>query len=124
MTAEEDAIRARRKATNRLIADKAATRLAPFFADDAVVLVGEGEPLIGADAILAAFAAQFADRSFTGYERRPETVEVAGDAAAETGRWVGFWLGRPGLSGRYLASWRKRRGQWVIVQELYVTLAG
>ncbi|OYX31602.1 MAG: DUF4440 domain-containing protein [Caulobacterales bacterium 32-69-10] len=125
-TEAEAAIRARRKLTNRLIAEHQAARLRPFFADDAVVIVGGGGLITGADAIIAAFAAQFAEPGFNAYERAAETVEVAagGDRAAETGRWTGRWLGRPDMTGRYLAAWRKVGGQWVIEQEMFVTLAG
>lgn len=122
----EAAVRARRKLTNRLIADHQAPRLAPFFAEDAAVIVGDGGLILGARAVIEAFDAQFRDPAFVAYERTPETVEITagGDRAAEAGRWVGRWLGRPEMSGRYLAAWAKVRGQWVIAQELYVTLIG
>jgi ketosteroid isomerase-like protein len=125
-TSAEAAVRARRKLTNRLIAEHQAARLRPFFADDASVIVGDGGLILGAMAVIAAFDAQFGDPSFVAYERTAETVEVADDGqrAAESGRWVGGWRGREPMSGRYLAAWRKVRGQWVIEQELYVTLAG
>ena len=123
-TEAEAAVRARRKLTNRLIAEHQAARLRPFFADEAVVIVGDGGVIASAEAIVAAFAAQFAEAGFNTYERVTETVEIAagGERAAEAGRWTGCWLGRPELTGRYLAAWRKLRGQWVIEQEMYVTL--
>ncbi|HTI66660.1 MAG TPA: nuclear transport factor 2 family protein [Caulobacteraceae bacterium] len=126
MDAAETAILTRRKLTNRLIAEHRAARLRPFFADDASVMVGGGAALLGADTVVAAFDAQFRDAAFVTYERTPQTVEVAADGqtAAEAGRWTGRWLGRPDMTGRYLAAWTKVRGQWVIAQELYVTLAG
>jgi len=119
-TAPEDAIRARRRLTNKLIAEKAATRLRPFFAADAKLIPGDGGLILGADAIVAAFAEQFADPRFVPYMRTPDTVEIdaAGERAAETGRWTGA-----GLSGAYMAAWRKVTGQWVIESELFVTLA-
>ncbi|MDZ4372148.1 MAG: nuclear transport factor 2 family protein, partial [Phenylobacterium sp.] len=64
-TAPEDAIRARRKLTNRLIARHAAERLRPFFLRDANVIVGDGILILGADAVISAFQAQFADPAFT-----------------------------------------------------------
>ena len=42
MTAPQDAIRARRKLTNRLIAAHDARRLAPFFDPQATLISGEG----------------------------------------------------------------------------------
>ena len=123
MTAPEDAIRARRKLTNKLIAGHEAQRLRPFFTPDVKLIVGDGELILGADAVLQAFAAQFAEPDFIAYIRETATVEVdaTGDRAAEQGRWTGRWKDRE-MGGTYLAVWRKVTGQWVIESELYVTL--
>ena len=120
MTAPEDAIRARRRLTNKLIAAKEATRLRPFFAPDARLIAGDGGLILGADAILEAFAAQFHEPGFVAYVRTPDSVEIdtSGSRAAEIGRWAGA-----GVSGAYMAAWRKVTGQWVIESELFVTLA-
>jgi len=120
VTAPEDAIRARRRLTNKLIAAKEAARLRPFFAPDARLIAGDGGLILGADAIVEAFATQFREPGFQPYVRAPDTVEVdkAGEGAAETGRWAGA-----GVSGAYMAAWRKVTGQWVIESELFVTLA-
>jgi len=123
--AAEDAIRARRKLTNRLIAAHDAARLAPFFAAEANLIAGDGGLIAGAEAIVAAFAAQFRDPEFGTYVRETESLEIdaAGERAAEAGRWTARW--RAGEThGRYLAAWRKQTGQWVIESELYITLAG
>ena len=122
MTAPEDAIRARRRLTNKLIAGHEAQRLRPFFASDVKLIVGDGALILGADDVIAAFAAQFAEPGFTAYVREAETVEIdaAGLRAAERGRWS--VTGRA-LGGSYLAVWRKVTGQWVIESELYVTLS-
>ncbi|THD59676.1 nuclear transport factor 2 family protein [Phenylobacterium sp.] len=119
MTAAEDAIRARRRLTNKLIAAKEASRLRPFFTADARLIPGGGGLILGATAIVEAFAAQFLDPGFVAYVRTPETVEIDtdGDVAAETGRWTGN-----GQTGAYMAAWRKQTGQWVIESELFVTL--
>jgi ketosteroid isomerase-like protein len=124
MPAPETAVRAKRKLTNRLIAARDAARLRPHFTDDAVLIAGDGGLISGADAIVAAFASQFADPAFVAYVRATASVELADDGAraAETGRWVGRWQGRPEMSGAYLAAWRERRGQWLLERELYVTL--
>ena len=121
MTAPEDAIRARRRLTNKFIAEKQAQRLRPFFAADARVIPGGGGLILGADAIVEAFAQQFREPGFVAYVRTPVTVDVdgAGETAAEIGRWTGN-----GLSGAYMTAWRKLTGQWVIESELFVTLAG
>jgi hypothetical protein len=123
MPSTEDAIRARRRLTNKFIAAHEAPRLAPFFAADANLIGGEGGLIVGARAIVQAFAAQFAAPDFMAYERTPVTVTPDMDQAraAERGTWVGRWKDQT-LGGDYLAVWRKVTGQWVIEQELYVTL--
>jgi len=124
MPAPDVAIRAKRKLTNRLIAAHDAARLRPHLTDDMLLIVGDGELIGGADAVVAAFAGQFADAAFVAYERTTDTVELADDGrrAAETGRWVGRWKGGAEISGVYLAAWRESRGQWRLERELYVTL--
>ena len=120
----EKAIRARRKLTNRLIAEHQAERLRPFLVDEAVLIAGDGTPILGAPAIVAAFAAQFSDPDFVTYRR--DTVEVildeAGQRAAERGVWTAFDKGGEGPAGQYLAVWRLGLGQWRLESELYVTL--
>ena len=124
MTSPEDAIRARRRLTNRLIAAHDAGRLRPFLAPDVKVIVGDGGLITGADAVIAAFEAQFRDPDFAAYVRTPEQVDLdqAGERAAESGRWVGSWRSQQ-MTGVYLAAWRKVTGQWVIESETFVTLS-
>lgn len=124
MTAPADAIRARRKLTNRLIAAHDAGRLRPFLHPGITLITGDGTVLSGAAAVLDAFAAQFADPAFVTYERTTASVDLDREEAraAESGRWLATWRGAPTLSGTYLAVWCKVTGQWVIESELYVTL--
>lgn len=128
MTTPEDAIRARRRLTNRLIAGHEAARLKPFFDPAMHLIAGDGSVLAGAAAVLGAFEAQFRDPTFVTYVRETETVrlDVDGGRAAETGTWTAHWraLGvETPMSGTYLACWKKTLGQWVIESELYVTLS-
>jgi hypothetical protein len=125
VTAPEDAIRARRRLTNKLTAAHEAARLRPFLDPGVKVIVGHGGLIAGADAVIAAFEAQFRDPEFVAYVRTPDTVELdrAGLRAAESGRWVGSWRTAE-MSGTYLAAWRKATGQWLIESELFVTLDG
>jgi hypothetical protein len=120
MTAPDDAIRARRRLTNKFIVERQAERLRPFFLPDARLITGDGGLILGANGIVGAFAAQFADPHFTPYVRATQRVDVdgQGERAAEHGHWTGA-----GVSGSYLAVWRKVTGQWVIESELYVTLS-
>jgi ketosteroid isomerase-like protein len=124
MTTPEDAVRARRRLTNKLIAAHDASRLRPFFTPDVKLIVGDGDLILGVEAVLQAFAAQFVEPGFGAYVRETETVQVdaSGGRAAEHGRWTGRWADR-GMGGTYLAVWRKVTGQWVIESELYVTLS-
>lgn len=125
MTTPQDAIAARRKLTNKLIAAKDAARLRPFFDPRVTLIAGDGSLLLGAEDVLAAFASQFADRGFGAYIRTTEQIDLNSDGtrAAERGRWVGQWKDAPEQSGTYLATWKKVTGQWVIENELFVTLA-
>jgi len=127
VTAPADAVRARRKLTNRLIAAHDAARLRPFLHAEATMITGDGSLIVGAQAITQAFAGQFADPAFVHYVRTSAEVEIdqAGARAAEQGRWTALWRGADGettMAGTYLAVWRKVSGQWVIESELYVTL--
>ena len=124
MIAADAAIRARRKLTNKLIAAHEAERLRPFFLPDVNLIVGDGGLILGADAVIEAFAAQFRDPGFKTYLRETEAVSVdaAGLRAAESGRWTGVHADAE-LRGTYLAVWRNVRGQWAIESELYVTLS-
>lgn len=84
--------------------------------------------IAGAEAVLRAFAGQFADPTFESYVRTTEQVRLDQDRlrAAENGRWIGRWRGIDGgttLSGAYLAVWKKLLGLWIIESELYVQLA-
>lgn len=125
MTTPQDAIAARRKLTNKLIAAKDAARLRPFFDPRMTLIAGDGSLLLGAEDVLAAFASQFADKGFGAYIRTTEQIDIdaEGSRAAERGRWVGQWKDAPEQSGTYLAAWKKVTGQWVIENELFVTLA-
>lgn len=124
MPAPDIAIRAKRKLTNRLIAAHDAPRLRPHLTKDMLLIVGDGEPIWGADAVVAAFAQQFADPDFVAYVRTTETVEIAanGHRGAETGRWIGRSKSSPEITGVYMAAWHEHHGQWLLGRELYITL--
>ncbi|MEI7932927.1 MAG: nuclear transport factor 2 family protein [Alphaproteobacteria bacterium] len=125
MPSSDAAIRAKRKLTNRLIAAHDAARLRPHLTDDMILIVGDGDLICGADAVIAAFAGQFADPAFVAYVRTTGAVELTADGrrAAETGRWAGTWRGGLEMCGVYMAAWRESRGQWLLERELYVTLS-
>ena len=120
MTAPADAIQARRRLTNKFIAERQAERLRPFFMPNARLITGDGGLILGVEGIVTAFAAQFSDPGFTPYVRTTQRVDL--DAWAERAAEHGHWTGA-GMGGSYLAVWRKVTGQWVIESELFVTLA-
>lgn len=125
MTTPVDAILARRRLTNKLIAAKAAVRLRPFFDPRVYVIVGDGTLITGVEAVIAAFAAQFSDPDFVAFVRTPDVVELdtAGARAAERGTWVSVSRSEgEHIAGWYLAAWTKARGQWLIESETFVTL--
>ncbi len=127
MSAPEDAIRARRRLTNRLIAARDASRLKPFFAPDMKLIVGDGGLILGADDVVRAFAVQFAPPTSAVYERLTQSVQVddASVRAVEQGVWTGAWTEnsvRVLQTGVYTAVWRAVRGQWLIEAELYTGL--
>lgn len=124
MVPPDEAIRARRRLTNKLIAAHDAARLRPFLAADMKLIPGDGGLLVGSDAVIEAFAGQFRDPEFITYIRTTDSVTLNADAkrAAETGLWVAKWTSSQ-VSGTYLACWRKITGQWVIESELFITLA-
>lgn len=127
MTTPKDAILARRRLTNKLIASKEAARLKPFFVPGVTVIVGDGSLITGVEAVVAAFAAQFADPDFAAFIRTPEAVELdaAAERAAERGAWVAVSRSQgEHITGWYLAAWTKVRGQWLIESETFITLKG
>lgn len=127
MISPEETIRARRRLTNKFIAAHDAARLKPFFDPRINLIAGDGSLLLGAAAVIEAFAAQFRDPAFIAYVRTPDSVRLdgVGMRAAEAGAWIARWRGAQGevtMSGTYLAGWKKTIGQWVIENELYITL--
>lgn len=120
-----DAIAARRRLTNKLIAAHDADRLRPFLDPAINLIAGDGALIIGVEAVIAAYRDQFRDADFVTYVRTTDQITLDQDAAraAETGRWRATTRSAPELSGPYLAVWRKVRGQWLIQSELFVTLA-
>ena len=121
----ELAIRLRRAAFNRAIAEGDAGAIAPLLAADAVLVTGtDSAVIVGRKAQVAVWRREFGARDRMVYVRTPERIELSPLApiAMEHGRWEGSG-GGIGASGSYAAKWREVGGAWVIEAEIYLTLA-
>jgi hypothetical protein len=120
------AIRLRRAAFNRALADANLAAIGPLLAPQAILVTGTDSAILtGRKAQLAAWKREFAATPRTIYTRKPEAVVISTvePIAFEHGRWQGIVAGQLNASGTYTAKWRELGGQWVIEAELYLTLA-
>lgn len=125
MVNDDAIIRAQRAQSNMAIAARDLDGIVAVMTPDAVVSVAGGSRLSGRDASRAAFAEQFADRTFAGYTRETDRVVIADSAkqATEQGRWAGRWRLNSGdhvMRGTYTAEWRRVDGTWLIQSEIFV----
>ncbi|NYT41309.1 DUF4440 domain-containing protein [Sphingomonas sp. R-74633] len=124
----ELAIRLRRAAFNRALADADLAAIGPILASDVVLVAGTDSALItGRKAQLLAWKREFAAADRSIYARTPETIVAypVEPIAFEHGAWQGVSAasGAVQASGSYTAKWRLLAGEWVIEAELYLTLA-
>ena len=128
MTATAElAIRARRAAFNRAIADGDAQAIGPILARDCVMLTGTDSALIaGRNAQVKVWQREFASVRRLAYVRTPVTITVSPvePIALEQGDWHGrdATTGILEASGLYTAKWRQVADQWIIEGEMFVTL--
>lgn len=125
--AAEIAIRTRRAAFNRAIAERDADAIAPILARECVMVTGSDSAVIaGRMAQVKVWRREFAAPSPAVYVRTPGSITVSPvePIAMETGAWQGTdsATGAVTSSGTYAAKWRELRGEWVIEAEIYVTL--
>jgi ketosteroid isomerase-like protein len=129
MTAAPDlAIRLRRTAFNRALADADLDAIASILVRDAILVTGTDSAVItGRKAQLMTWKREFAATARTAYTRTPETIVASPvePIAMEHGQWrcVTAADGALVASGAYTAKWREVAGEWVIEAELYLTLA-
>jgi ketosteroid isomerase-like protein len=121
---DEAAIRASRERSNRAIAAHDTSGIAAPWSDSILVIASTGARSLGREANARRFAEQFQSRPDVRYVRTPERIQqyAAWAMAVEEGRWVGRWTdgaSRIEIGGRYLARWRRERGEWRIVAEVY-----
>ncbi|GFE76160.1 MULTISPECIES: nuclear transport factor 2 family protein [Novosphingobium] len=128
MSAAELAIRSRRAAFNRAIAERDAAAIGPILARECVMVTGTDSAVImGRMGQVKVWRREFAGTARLVYTRTPEQVTVSPvePIALEQGRWEGIDSTSDVLaaSGVYTAKWRELGGEWVIEAEVFLTLA-
>ncbi len=124
----ELAIRMRRAAFNRALAEADLAAIGPLLAPDVVLVAGTDSAVItGRKAQLLAWKREFAAPDRSVYARTPEAITLSPVApiAFEHGAWQGVSSrsGAVEAAGAYTAKWRECGGEWLIEAELYLTLA-
>lgn len=128
MTAAADlAIRLRRAAFNRALAEADLDTIGPILTRDAILVTGtDSAVLAGRKAQLLAWKREFAAPDRTVYVRTPGTIVASPvePIALEHGHWQGTTVsGQVIASGDYSAKWSLSGDDWMIVAEIYLTLA-
>jgi ketosteroid isomerase-like protein len=122
------AIRLRRAAFNRALAEADLNAIGPLLAPNVILVAGTDSAIIsGRKAQLVAWKREFAGPARTIYTRTPETILISPvePIAFEHGQWQGIstTTDQPLASGSYTAKWRMIGTDWVIEAEIYLTLA-
>lgn len=127
MDSPDLAIRLRRAAFNRALADADLGAIGSLLGGEAMLITGtDSAVLSGRKAQLLAWKREFAAQDRTIYTRLPGSIEIsaAEPVALEHGKWQAIATSGRGLgSGSYAAKWRKIDDAWVIEAEIYLTLA-
>ena len=120
-------IRARRAEFNRALAAGDVNAIGPILHPNAVLITGTDSALLsGRKAQLLAWKREFAVPNRSIYTRTPQSITLSAvePIAMEQGEWVSrSAAGEVEVSGSYSAKWREVGGAWVIVAEIFVTLA-
>ena len=129
MTAAEDlAIRLRRAAFNRVIAERDLTAIGSLLAPAAIMITGSDSAVLsGRKAQLQTWKREFAADRRMVYVLTPIKVEISAvePVAMETGNWQGVMAATqaPLAGGSYSAKWRRFGSEWMVEAEIFVTLA-
>ena len=124
----ELAIRLRRAAFNRALAEGDLTAIRDMLAPYSVIVTGTDSAVrTDRKAQLAIWKANFASKDRATYVRTPDTILASPvePIAMEHGHWEGLMAatGETFSSGAYTAKWRHTGADWVIEAEIYLTLA-
>jgi hypothetical protein len=121
------AIRIRRAAFNRALADRDVAAIGSLLMPGAILVAGTDSALLsGRKAQILAWKREFAAQDPTLYTRIPDRIEssTVGPIALEYGKWQGVTaVGAALASGSYVAKWRQIGSDWMIEAEIYLTLA-
>lgn len=128
MTGAELAIRARRAAFNRAIAEGDAAAIGSILARDCVLVTGTDSAIIaGRLAQVKVWRREFGHPDRLVYTRLPAAVIVSSiePIVMEHGQWQGVRpdTAVPEAAGSYFAKWREVGGEWLIEAEVFVTLS-
>jgi hypothetical protein len=122
----ELAIRLRRAAFNRALAERQLDAIGPILAPQVMLVTGTDSAVIaGRKAQLMAWKREFSAPQPTTYARLPRLIECSAvePIALEHGQWQGTDPdGTVTASGSYAAKWRLAGADWVIEAEIFVTL--
>lgn len=121
-------VRLRRAAFNRALAEADLPAIGQILSSDAILVTGSDSAVIaGRKAQLQAWKREFGARPRTLYTRTADTVTASGvePIAMEHGHWRGITEGTQVelASGTYAAKWRLSGTLWMLVAEIFVTLA-
>lgn len=121
-------VRLRRAAFNRALAEADLPAIGQILSPDAILVTGTDSAVIaGRKAQLQAWKREFSARPQTIYTRATTTVTASAvePIAMEHGLWRGVAKGDDAelASGTYAAKWRLSGALWMLVAEIFVTLA-
>ena len=124
----EIAIRLRRAEFNRAIAAADIAAISAILSPNVIMITGTDSAVVsGRKAQLLAWKREFSAKPRTIYTRTTDSITASAvePIAMEHGHWQGVAEGQETLaaSGTYAAKWREVRGEWLLVAEIFVTLA-
>jgi len=123
----ELAVRLRRAAFNRALAEADLAAIEPLLMPDVVLVTGTDSAVVaGRKAQMLAWKREFASPDRLVYTRTPELVTPSPvhPIAHEAGNWQGCHAvtGAIVAEGCYSAKWRQVQGAWMLVAEIFVTM--
>ncbi len=115
-------IKSCRTASNDAIAKHDVDGIAKYWLDDFVQVIGRGTYETGKENIIASWETLFNSNPQVVYIRTPEEIIISDNdtIAWESGKWIGIHTYSKG--GNYAAMWIKRKSNWMLKAELFVSL--